>query len=84
MSTEDREHTRSNMTGIAQTLVSAILVAISLWVGNTLYQFSNLIAVNIDKTETIIQRIEKIEDHLEDERKARIELQLEMERRMHR
>lgn len=70
------------MSAIFQSLVTAALVAMMLWVGNTLYEFSNLIAVNIDKTQTIIKRIEKIEDHLEEEREARIELQLELERRL--
>lgn len=73
---------RDHLSSIFQSLVTAALVAMMLWVGNTMYEFSQLIAVNIDKTQMIIQRIEKLEDHLEAERQARVQFQIEVERRI--
>lgn len=79
---EEVDHFRSNMSAIFQSLVTAVLVAMMLWVGNTLYELSNLIAVNVSKTEAVLERVARVETALEQERAARAQFQLEIERRM--
>ena len=81
-SEEEKEHTRSHVTGLVQNVVSAVLIAVTVWTGQTIYHLSSLIAVNVAKTETIIQRIDKIEDRLLHESEARNRLELEFERRI--
>lgn len=78
--TQDMDQVKLNISSILQSVATALMVAVLLWSGNTLYDLSKLIAVNVAVTNAMVRRLEQVEYGLSAEKEARLKLEIEMAR----